>query len=534
MKQLFCSLIGTVRYYSSGAASQQPKWKKSKFSKNKYKKSKSGATTPRKPKIQWTDEQSKALRAIRDGKSVFISGSAGTGKTALVEHVIKELKKNHGRSQVFVTASTGVAACAINGLTLHSFAGIGLADVDRETLLSRVFSDRKAYRRWNKAKVLVIDEISMISAEYFDMLEYIARLVRDGNPSFKRRVWGGLQLVVSGDFYQLPPIIKKNKKDETKDVKVYAFEADCWDESFDLQIVLPLVFRQSEPTLVKVLQGIRKGVFDPEDLKLLEQRSCLPEEDPSAVQLFPRIVDVNRVNKKCLLDLGERITVYTALDTGEESSKKQLKSGIVPDQLELCIGARVMLCKNINIYQKLVNGATGTVIDFHDLIDAKSQHGVHDNACRKHSVTDMYDGDLESISSDGKVLPVVKFDFGDVYRIGLETWVVMDGDTVVAKRRQIPLMLAWALSIHKCQGMTIDRLHTDLSRAFGNGMVYVALSRVRTLDGLHLSGLNPKKIQADPKVKDFYERISSLQDKHYQDASAYYYKPVGKVTQNVR
>ncbi|KAL3508991.1 hypothetical protein ACH5RR_028392 [Cinchona calisaya] len=528
MKQLFSSVLATVRYYSSNAGYSSGKWKqnssyykyKSKWNgpttPKKFKTDeqsqvvnkniRNGSRTPRKPRTKWTDEQSQVLSAIENGKSVFISGSAGTGKTTLVEYAVKRLKKIHGRSMVFMTASTGVAACALNGLTLHSFAGTGLGGVDRETLLSRVLSDRRACRRWNKVKTLIIDEISMIDADFFSNLEYIAREVRNQDPSFKEKVWGGIQLVVSGDFLQLPPVLKKRKKG----AKEFAFEADCWNESFDFQIELTKVFRQSEADLVKLLQGMRRGESDPEDLQLLEQRCCSSEEDPSAVQLFPMIEDVNRVNKMHMMRLGKQIYAYTALDTGEESGKKQLKLGIAPDRLELCIGARVMLCKNVNAWLKLMNGSTGTIIGFDDDIKAYSD-----------SAGDCDDRDIDSIcSSDANLLPIVKFDSGQVFRIGLETWVVMEGEKVVAVRKQIPLILAWALSIHKCQGMTLDRLHTDLRRAFGCGMVYVALSRVKTLDGLHLSGFNPSKIRADPKVVQFYEKLSCQRAEQKEDVNA--------------
>lgn len=536
MKQLFSFALVALRCYSS-ATYRSTKWRKNGYN-YKYKrnwnspatprmpnmqwtdeqshflgKNKSNhPTTPRKPRTKWTDEQSQALRAIMDGKSVFISGSAGTGKTALVEHAIKKLKRIHGQSRVFVTASTGVAACALNGLTLHSFAGTGFGADDRESLLSRVLSDRSAYRRWNRVKVLVVDEISMIDNDFFSNLEYIAREVRGEDPLSKDKVWGGIQLVVSGDFFQLPPILKKKKKG----AKEFAFEADCWKASFDLQIELTKVFRQSDAELVKLLQGIRRGECDPEDLQLLRQRCFTAEEDPSVVQLFPMNEDVNRVNKMQMLRLGERVIVYSALDSGEEQSKKQLKSGITHDRLELCIGARVMLCKNIRPWHKLVNGATGTIIGFHDNIDACAD-----------SAGDCDDSDIHSICSDGNLLPIVKFDSGQVIRIGLETWIVLEGERVVAKRKQIPLILAWALSIHKCQGMTLDRLHTDLRRAFGCGMVYTVLSRVTSLAGLYLSGLRASKIQAHPKVQQFYQKLSCKQAEQNEDANADEYKVTG-------
>ncbi|KAK1397190.1 ATP-dependent DNA helicase [Heracleum sosnowskyi] len=434
---------------------------------------------PSRKKINWTNQQKQVLDCVSKGQSVFISGSAGTGKTVLLEQIIKQLKKIHGRSYVAVTGSTGVAACAIRGQTLHSFAGVGLGGGDYQSLVDNVVSNRDAYRRWNKVKALVIDEVSMIDAKFFDRLEFVARDVRGGF-----EMWGGIQLVVSGDFFQLPPVNSK-----CLDAEEYAFEAECWDRSFDVQFELTTVFRQSDAQLIKLLQGIRKGEVDQDDLQLLEKCSVGTEPDPSIARFFPRNDDVCKVNRNRLESLGKQIYVFRALDEGADKWKRQLKHVIAPDELEICIGARVMLTKNLDPQRKFVNGATGTVVGFKDNVPSLQE------ICKCH------------------ILPIVKFDSvpGD-WIIEPEEWVVMNGEVAVAKRKQMPLMLAWALSIHKCQGMTLDRIHTDLSRAFGYGMVYVALSRVRSLDGLHISGFSPSKIKAHPKVLQFYERFKKDED----------------------
>ncbi|KAK9284801.1 hypothetical protein L1049_023978 [Liquidambar formosana] len=344
-------------------------------------------------------------------------------------------------------------------------------------LLQRVFSDERAVKRWSEVKALVMDEISMIDGELFENIEYIARVVRY---EFTDEVWGGIQLVVSGDFLQLPPIVDQRQSCG----KHFAFEADCWNASFDLEVELTNIFRQSDPHLIKLLQGIRRGESNPDDLKLLVHRCSKAKPDPSAVQLYPRNEDVNRVNANRMKSLEEESIVYTAVDSGKNPWKSQLEQGLAPTHLEVCEGARVMLIKNIDIKLKLVNGATGTIIGF--------------SKPEKKSVLNLSPKDL---------LPIVKFDSGKTVVIEPETWDVTEGDLVVATRKQIPLVLAWALSIHKCQGMTLDRLHTDLSRAFGCGMVYVALSRVRSLEGLHLSGFRSSKIIAHPKVLQYYQRF---------------------------
>ncbi|XP_050379852.1 ATP-dependent DNA helicase PIF1-like [Argentina anserina] len=468
-KKLLALVESVHRNFSTKVSYKSKKWPQDGYrTKDKPKK---GGIENTKTKVQWTDEQIQIISAISEGKSVFITGSAGTGKTILVQHVIKLLKKQHGASKVYVTAPTGVAACAIGGQTLHSFASIGYPMADRETLLHRIVLNNKAYKRWLKVKALVIDEISMVDTEFFESLEYIARNIREVDTS-----WGGIQIVVSGDFFQLPPI----KPHKNLGGKEFAFEADCWNSSFDLQVNLTKVFRQSDPQLIKLLNGIRRGESNPEDLKFLEQCCSEGEPDTSVVKLYPRIEDVNRVNASRLKSLGNKLVVYTAVDSGEESRKPQLEQGIAPKEVILCKNARVMLVKNLNTWRGLVNGATGTVQGFYAPANK----------------------DLTGICH--AALPIVKFDSGPELLIEPETWVVTEGDKVVAKRKQVPLILAWASSIHKCQGMTLDRLHTDLSKAFENGMVYVALSRVRSLKGLYLSGFDCWKIMVHPKVLQFY------------------------------
>ncbi|XP_022774647.1 ATP-dependent DNA helicase PIF1-like [Durio zibethinus] len=477
--KFFANAISVYRNYSSKSFSNSSV-REGYRSGNKNKKNNS--KTP-KARFKWTDEQSKVLDHVRSGRSLFITGSAGTGKTVLLKHIIKLLKQTYGKSRVFVTASTGIAACAIRGQTLHSFAGIGIGDGDREMLVNRVINDKKACIRWNKAQVLVIDEISLVEANLFDNLEYIAKAVRDSD-----KVWGGIRLVVSGDFFQLPPIFKQ--QDPSR--KEFAFEADCWDSSFDIQVELSKIFRQSEDRLIKLLQGIRRGNSDPEDLQILEQSCSVSEPDPSVVRLYPRIDDVNKVNEERMKALSEEKVIYEASDEGEKPWRRQLALGLAPNKLVLCKGARVMLIKNLNVWRGFVNGATGTVTGF-----TKDGNGT--------------------ILTPDNLLPVVEFDSGREIVIEPEKWYVMEGSSPVARRLQLPLVLAWAISIHKCQGMSLDHIHTDLSRAFGCGMVYVALSRVRSLDGLHLSGFSPSKIKAHPKVLQFYSRFAPEQEKEKED-----------------
>ncbi|KAJ1441399.1 P-loop containing nucleoside triphosphate hydrolase [Sesbania bispinosa] len=460
--------IGAYRNLSTKSYSSKPSYR----SNTKYK-----TTTERRklgPRVQWTEEQKSVLSAVTQGNSVFITGSAGTGKTKLLTEVVKLLRKLHTRSKVFVTASTGVAAFALKGQTLHSFAGIGILNPSDgpEVLLKSIREkNKKACWRWRKVEALVIDEISMVDARIFDNLEFVAKKLRGVDET-----WGGIQLVVVGDFCQLPPVPGNHSQ-----VVKYAFEADCWNYSFDLQIELTRIFRQSDSRFIGLLQHIRMGETDGDDLLFLERYCSKVECDPSAVQLFPLTKIVDKVNEKKLKSLEKDVVNYSAVDDGPW--KEQLQHGIAPDKISLCEGARVMLVRNLHTCKGLVNGATGKVMKFVKAVD------------------------INDICSEN-LLPVVKFDSGKELVIEPEEWHVMDGYKVLASRKQIPLILAWALSIHKCQGMTLDKAYINLSGAFGCGMVYTALSRVRSLEGLHLSGFKPSKIQADHEVTKFYRNLA--------------------------
>lgn len=438
--------------------------------------------------IELSDQQKYVLRAVSSGKSVFITGAAGTGKTYLLKHIIEDLKKIYGKQHVFVTASTGLAASAMQGTSLHSFAGIGLGLGDLESLVSEVELSKPTKYRWKKAKVLVIDEISMICGDLFDKLNCIAKRIR--YPKTGSREFGGLQLVVTGDFCQLPPVNPLNIE------KYFAFQADCWDKCFDLQIELTEIFRQCEDLeFMKMLNQIRMGVCSPESISMLQACQGMPIDDGiTPTKLYPYKINVEEENEQMLKELGKELITFRAEDSGSEKAVSRLDNTRALKEISLCIGAQVMLIHNINIFKGLVNGRKGVVVGFKaDTIGSK--------------------GNQNNISSRS-VWPVVKFQgLLRVVTVKPQRYEFYYFDTkgnpkVAARRLQIPLILAWAFSVHKCQGMTLDRIETDLTNVFDYGMVYVALSRLKKLDGLRLIGFNPSKVKAHPDVIDFYERLS--------------------------
>eukprot|EP01018_Ginkgo_biloba_P022116 Gb_05940 [translate_table: standard] len=426
-----------------------------------------------------SDQQWRVLEAISQGKSVFVTGSAGTGKSYLLEYAVRILQELYDVSSVFVTASTGLAACALRGRTLHSFAGVQLGDKPAEILVY-IVKNSGAAKRWKIAKALIIDEISMIDGEFFDKLDYVARHIRQRN-----EVFGGLQLVVTGDFFQLPPVKSSNLR------KQFAFEADCWNKCFDLQIELTEVFRQGDREFISMLNEIRRGQCSPKNAARLNNcrgPSNSRQDGISLTRLYPKKVDVRTHNDKELMALNNEIIQFLAMDEGP--AKSLLDSGVAPKQLYLCEGAQVMLIWNLDVEAGLVNGARGVVVGFTD--------------------SEMRESRL--VSPKG-LWPVVQFACQQERMVlRPQVWVVCERNEVVASRTQVPLILAWAISVHKCQGMTLDRVETDLSKAFEYGMVYVALSRLKNLEGLRLTGFDPSKIKAHPKVFGFYDWFTEEKD----------------------
>ncbi|GAB9463668.1 hypothetical protein Gpo141_00001118 [Globisporangium polare] len=408
-----------------------------------------------------TSEQRQIISLLAAKKSVFFTGCAGTGKSFLLQHILKIGRQDKRR--VYATATTGIAAYNIGGMTLHHFAGLDARpNLGRGDLLRQIQQKKDALMRWRDVEVLVIDEISMLDGRLFDDLEALARQLRRDT-----RFFGGIQLVLSGDFFQLPPV-SRDRNDVT-----LCFESAAWRRGVRDIVVLKEVFRQTNQEFVDILNAFRVGQPTDKMVATLNERySSSAGLDWSAIHIFTHNNDVLQTNTKRLEELGGKKYNFVSSDTGK---REYLSSCPAPPTISLKKDAHVMLTKTINPSSGLVNGSRGVVQGFTPQTN----------------------------------LPIVRFSNGATEIIQHEEFPVHVADTVLASRRQLPLTLAWAISIHKSQGLAFDSAVLDLSRVFEFGQAYVALSRVRSLEGLRLrSRLRTSNLLlADSKVLDFYQGI---------------------------
>ncbi|NXC95568.1 PIF1 helicase, partial [Certhia familiaris] len=440
----------------------------------------------RRPPARLSAEQEAVLGAVRSGKSIFFTGSAGegprplspapwekawpltycfslqgTGKSFLLKRIVGSLPPNI----TYTTASTGVAACHIGGTTLHAFAGIGSGKAPLEQCIQ--LAERPGVRQhWLACQHLIIDEISMVDGKFFDKLEAVARAVRKRDEPF-----GGIQLIICGDFLQLPPVCKANEE------ATFCFQAKSWRKCIHINMELTEVRRQTDKTFVSLLSAIRLGRCTEEVTRLLMQTAAHRSERDGivATRLCTHKDDVEITNERRLQQLpGELVHMFEALDSDPMLVKLIDAQCPVGGRVELKLGAQVMLAKNLDVSQGLVNGARGVVVGF---------------------------------ESEQKGLPKVRFLCGVTQLIKMEKWVIKGPSGVHLSRQQLPLKLAWAISIHKSQGMSLDCVEISLSRVFESGQAYVALSRARSLAGLRVLDFDPKVVRADPAVLQFYRQL---------------------------
>lgn len=444
--------------------------------------------------MELSDEQQQALTAFKESKNVFITGPGGTGKSELIRHLVAEAS-NMGR-RVQVCALTGCAAVLLQcpgAKTIHSWSGIGLGNGDIHTVVDRVSKNKRKRIAWTEADILIIDEVSMMSKKLFHILD------RTGRKTRKRLdvPFGGIQVVFSGDFYQLPPV----PSDDEPDSNAFCFESENWSSTFDETIVLTTMFRQTDPAYAKVLNQLRVGKITKKGLRLLEGRVGVSCEDEiiQPTILLPRRRDADVINKRELAKLNteERrfklathwepisaiasngnaaaeATYDNVTDEQRMNELKYLSTNIMADsELVLKEGAQVMCVANVDMEgpEPLVNGSQGVVVGF--------ENGA----------------------------PLVKFRGGTIRKVVPHLW---ESETIKGIGvKQIPLIHAWAITIHKAQGVTLDLAQINAgSSIFECGQTYVALSRVKSASGLFLSAFDIHKITTKKKVKEFYASLS--------------------------
>jgi ATP-dependent DNA helicase PIF1 len=425
-----------------------------------------------------TDSQAKVLHMAREGRSFFFSGAAGSGKSFILKIIAEDLRNTHGESMVYVTASTGIAASAIGGTTLHSFAGVGLATEPAKDLVEKIAGatqahSKKARSRWCKAKTLIIDECSMVDSDFFAKLDAIGRGVRRGG---ENKPFGGMQVIMCGDFFQLPPVDKTGSG-----TKPLLFETATWSSLIGRNIViLKEIIRQKDPKLINLLTELRHGKLSPQSMDIIEERrvasvdfSKMPKD---TVRLFPTRAEaetVNRLNLQNLDPTDER--KYYAVDRGDKYQMERLKDQwAAPYELVVRKGATVMFIFNVNMDRGVVNGTTGKVIGFF----GPEGHPVVEHAGGVDVATPML-------------------------------WEVKCGKEVLASRLQVPLILAYAITTHKSQGMTLTNVEVNTDRIFEHGQTYVAFSRATSLEGLFINGKMPRRelLLPDPRVEQWWTQM---------------------------
>lgn len=414
--------------------------------------------------------QSEALTIMKMGKNVFLTGGAGAGKTFVLNQCIRHFQEHD--VSLAITASTGIAATHIGGMTIHAWSGMGIKENLSDWDIDQLEEKKYLWDRYQKVKVLIIDEISMLSGTFLDSLNRLCQAMKRNSEPF-----GGIQVILCGDLFQLPPVgVEQGQQDLVIDAKTWA----------NMSLVICYIteqHRQESGEFTDVLNAIRSGEVKRKHIHLLESRICEYDFDgfSNCTKLFTHNRSVDMLNEQALADIYEEPEVYMMTSKGKENLVATLKkSCLAPEKLQLKIGAEVMFVKN-NFEAGYVNGTRGMVTDFSD-----------------------------------EGMPIVVTTTGDKITVEQETWAVEDDGKILASINQIPLRHAWAITVHKSQGMSLDAAVIDLSQTFVYGMGYVALSRVRTLEGLHLIGFNESALEVDPRILTLDKKLREYSDQFVQ------------------
>ena len=412
------------------------------------------------PEIKLNHKQTIAFNLLQKGENIFITGPGGVGKSALIK-IFKD--KCSSKTRNIVVTST--SALILNGTTMHSYLGIRTGTGSIESMVVDIQKKPHVSKKWRTINCLIIDEISMLDPDLFDKIEHMARIIRKNSKPF-----GGIQLVVSGDFLQLP-CVGTNK---------FCFQAESWSYCLPNTVYLTEIVRQRETDFQKCLNNIRMGLLTSDVRDLITSRvgvSCINKYDIIPTKLYSSNYEVDHINNVELDKLSGDDRQFYSYDMNIITSlpkymiEKTKKNCNAQEELELCVGCQVMLLKNIDIENGLVNGSRGIITEF---------------------VCD---------------IPKVMFLNGIETIIDIATWDIMDGNTTIMTIEQIPLKVAYAISIHKSQGCSLDCVEIDLGSIFECGQAYVALSRVKSLKGLSILKVNFDKIRAHPIAVEYYNSL---------------------------
>lgn len=445
------------------------------------------------------EEQCRAFNTIRAGKNVFLTGPGGTGKSYFLDRLVKEIPRISNK-KIAVTAMTGCAAVLLgnHAKTLHSWAGIGLGKASADELIKTMKHTSK--ENWKKTHILVIDEISMMTAELFEKLDAIGRSIRKKTAPF-----GGLQIVLVGDFYQLPPV----RRDISGGDEML-FETKTWINTVQEIVEFSQIYRQRDPVFQEILLAARQGKLTADHLAILEARRDLnwKQLHVKPTLIFSRKEEVDKINTANMRAIKsdhvifDAQTIYSkhapALPEAEiqRMSDYYDRDAQYSVQCELAAGAQVMLISNLDSTAGLVNGSRGIILRF---VTADSEFVKFPS--NVPATADI---------SNFPLFPLVEFANGETRIIGPAFWGIdqgLDGENCIY-RAQIPLRLAWATTIHKAQGASLDCALVDVGRrTFEYGQAYVALSRVRSLDALYIWDLDPAAFKTHSKVRAFYDTL---------------------------
>jgi ATP-dependent DNA helicase PIF1 len=426
-----------------------------------------------------TTKQLNALKSIQSGKNVFLTGPAGSGKSYLLKYFIDWYKENNedDNNKIFITSTTGLSALIIDGMTINRYSGIGIGDKDVEDYYRKIIKMSNLKKRWCSTSVLIIDEISMMDPDIFDKLEILSRKIRKNDEPF-----GGIQIILSGDFLQLPPVKSSS----------FCYESFSWDSVINETFYFNKILRQSDTKLQNILNSIRVGIVNDEVKSVLNE--CLNKDlehkdgiiptllfskksmvnNYNSIELEQLIINGNiNYNYKSSYEFSKNISILSR-DFYKELINSQYN---IEDSIILSLHTQVMLTVNMPDHG-LANGSRGIIIDFED-----EESNIPNPVVR---------------FMDGKVLTIKPYDF------------TIDEQGDVIKKIQIPLMHSWAITIHKAQGMSLDFVKTDIgSSIFEYGQAYVVLSRIKNIEGLSLLNIDYSKIIAHPKIVKYYEKLKN-------------------------